>query len=55
MEKDFFKLVNNSVYGKAIKEKINAKNMGIIQKKQKDCFKNFRFIIYSSKIQKLQI
>ena len=31
MEKDFFKLVNNSVYGKAIKEKINAKNIGIIQ------------------------
>ena len=31
MEKYFSKLVNNSVYGKAIKEKINAKNMGIIQ------------------------
>ena len=25
MEKDFFKLMNNNVYGKKIKEKINAK------------------------------
>ena len=61
-ERGIFRLMNNSVYCKTTKKKINArKNMRHIKmnfemkKKQKGCFENFHFIIHSLKNQVLNI
>ena len=55
IEEDFFKLMNNSFCGKTINVRLinNAKKLYKpskmsfeMEKKQKDCFKNFHFIMF---------